>query len=46
MFSEFFSVTSHEGFEYLDTSNVTDMTFMFTGYGQYASTLVPPNVSN
>ena len=44
MFSNFNNVKSQEGFEYLNTSNVTDMRSMFKHYGKTLNTV--PNVSN
>ncbi len=47
MFSQFTQVSESEGFENLDTSNVTDMTGMFFAYGCAQENLNNvPNVSN
>ena len=47
MFSDFVNVTSHEGFENINTTNVTNMSQMFADYGHYSTSLnVVPDVSN
>ena len=47
MFNEFRNVNDHEGFEYLNTSNVKYMNCMFYAYGENSSRLAtPPDVSN
>ena len=46
MFDSFKNVTDNEGFEYLDTSKVTNMSSMFYKYGESVSSLnTVPNVS-
>ena len=47
MFSDFVNVNSHEGFENINTSNVTDMSHMFANYGVFPITFnAVPDVSN
>ncbi len=47
MFYDFQKVVSHEGFENLNTTNVTDMSYMFTNYGYQVEDLnIVPNVED
>ena len=46
MFQNFKNVSEHEGFQNLNTENVTNMSYMFDCYGQSSGSLsTPPDVS-
>ncbi len=47
MFQNFKNVSEHEGFQNLNTENVTNMSHMFDNYGSLSGTLsTPPDVSH